>query len=240
MGVLVASVVAGAVLTGCGSDDEEPQRDDSGLAPTFAPATDDADEPAPTTTGVIVLGGTDAVGPDATAPAVPAGPTEAAVVDPEGDATASPADPAPVWSDLIGARLTRSQQGFELRVRLAGGDAPEGSGSGDHTMNVASFYDVDGDGEIDFEVWANLADGGWDTSYFDDEGGGHFGEESFVDVTTEGDEVVLRFARRHLGDAERFRWSVASEWGRYAAIGTPAMVRDQAPDGDGAADFPGA
>ena len=107
-------------------------------------------------------------------------------------------------------------------------------------MNVASFYDVDGDGEIDFEIWANLADGGWSGSYFDDSGKGLFGDASFVEVTTEGDEVVFRFALRHLDGAERFRWSVASEWGRYEAIGSPAMVRDEVPDDDGAADFPGA
>ena len=41
------------------------------------------------------------------------------------------------------------------------------------------------------------------------------------------------------GGAEAFRWSLASEYGAYAALGTPAAARDQAPDGGGAASFPG-
>ena len=135
--------------------------------------------------------------------------------------------------------LRRTDAGFELRVRVAGGDAPESSGDGGHTMNVASFYDVDGDGEIDYEVWANVADGGWGGSYFDDrEGTSAYLEESGVTIGTEGDEVVIAFPHEHLADAASFRWAVGSEWGRYEAIGTPAAVRDDVPDA-GAATFPG-
>lgn len=106
-------------------------------------------------------------------------------------------------------------------------------------MNLASFYDVDGDGEIDYEIWANLASGGWGASYFDnDRGTGAFQEESFVTVHTEADEVVLRFALLHLDRSSRFRWSLASEWGSYEAIGSTSMVRDYAPDGGSAAMFP--
>lgn len=107
-------------------------------------------------------------------------------------------------------------------------------------MNIASFYDVDGDGTIDYEVWANIANGGWGESYFDNsKKGGRYQEASGVTVTTEGDEVVLRFPLSHLANAARFRWSLASEWGRYGVIGTDQAARDAAPDDDGASSFPG-
>jgi hypothetical protein len=131
--------------------------------------------------------------------------------------------------------------GFELRVRVGGGTAPSSSDD-EHTMNVASFYDVDGDGTIDYEVWANVAAGGWGSSYFDDvHGGGGFQKQSGVTVAPEGDEVVMQFPATHLTGATRFRWSIASEWGRYDALGTLATARDAMPDDDpdGAADFPG-
>lgn len=243
MRALVAALALAAVsVTGCSGREAKDRAGDDGLTPTFAPETTVAGEPAtttspPTTTKVIVLGGTDAVGPDATVPAV-AAPVEAAITDPEGDATPSPIDPPPAWADLVGARLIRSGDGFELRIALGGGDAPESTDE-DHTMNVASFYDVDGDGAVDYEIWANVAAGGWGATYFDngpDQGG--FGEGSGVTVAAEGGDVVLRFPAGHLGDAARFRWSVASEWGRYEALGTPAMVRDDAPDDDEAVAFP--
>lgn len=162
----------------------------------------------------------------------------ASVIDAEGDPTPSPIDPPPPWSDLLGARLSRSDAGFELRVRVAGGGAPSSSGSDGHTMNVASFYDVDGDGSIDYEVWANIAESGWGGSHFDNGAGtGAYLEDSGVAIRTDGDEVVITFPHAHLNDARSFRWSVASEWGRYEAIGTPSAVRDQAPDGGGGVEF---
>ena len=153
--------------------------------------------------------------------------------------TPSPLDRPPAWVDLLGAHLTRAANGFELRVQLGGGHAPESSGDNDHTMNIASFFDVDADGKIDYEVWANLASGGWGSSYFDDvhHSGGYL-ERSGVTVTTEGDQVVVHFPRSHVADADHFRWSIASEWGRYAVIGTDQAARDQAPDDDGASAFP--
>ena len=243
---LVATVALAAVsVTACSGREAKDRSGGEGLQPTFAPETTVADEAAGTTstptTEVLVLGGTEAVGPDATAPEIGSGaaaPVEVAITDPEGDATASPIDPPPPWADLVGARLIRSDAGFELRIALGGGDAPESTDE-DHTMNVASFYDVDGDGEIDYEIWANVASGGWGATYFDNgPGQGGFGDGAGVTVTTEGGDVVLRFPAAHLGDAPRFRWSVASEWGRYEALATPAMVRDDAPDDDQAVAFP--
>jgi hypothetical protein len=162
-----------------------------------------------------------------------------AIGDRVGDLTPSPLDPPPPWADLAGAKLTRTPSGFELRVTLGGGTAPTTTDE-DHTMNVASFYDVDGDGTVDYEVWANLASGGWGSSWFDNDGRrGAFQERSGVTVTVEGGDVVMRFPATHLGGFERFRWSVASEWGRYEVLGTAATARDDAPDNDGAARFPG-
>jgi hypothetical protein len=162
------------------------------------------------------------------------------VTDRAGDATPSLVDRAPAWADLVGARLVRSDGGFELRVRLDGGSAPQKTDDDDHTMNIASFYDLDGDGRIDTEVWLNVASSGWGATWFDNVGdGGGFQEGSGVTVTPEGDEVVARFPLSHLGGAERFRWALASEWGRYEAIGTVAAARDDVPDNDNVAAFPG-
>ncbi|MGH9085037.1 MAG: hypothetical protein ACRDYW_06255, partial [Acidimicrobiales bacterium] len=162
----------------------------------------------------------------------------AAVSDPRGDVTPALADAAPGWADLTGADLRTTADGFELRVSLgeaAPSVAPEG-----RTMNVAAFADVDGDGGIDYEVWANLAAEGWGGAWYDNRAGtARFVDESGVAVTVEGGALVLRFPASHLGGATRFRWSVASEWGRYEAIGTVAAARDDAPDGDAPAGFPG-
>lgn len=101
-------------------------------------------------------------------------------------------------------------------------------------MNVASFFDVDGDGVIDYEIWANLADTGWSPAYFDNTGaGGKFGQGSGVEVEVAGGELVMRFPLSHLANSRGFRWSLASEWGRYEVISSPAAARDDAPDNDG-------
>lgn len=101
-------------------------------------------------------------------------------------------------------------------------------------MNIASFFDIDGDGLIDYEVWVNLADTGWSPAYFDnDVSGARFGQASGVAVEVAGDELILRFPLAYLGNARSFRWSLASEWGRYEVISTPAAASDDAPDDDG-------
>jgi hypothetical protein len=243
-----ATLIAVCVLlTGCARGKGKDDRVD--LQPRFAP-----DEASPSTTDVTAGGGT-AVStttpttrggapagrtPPAQVPApVVAGATTAAVVDRLGDLTPSPADPPPPWADLAGATVIRRADGFELRVKLGGGTAPSTTDE-DHTMNIASFFDVDGDGSIDFEVWANLASGGWGSSYFDNVNGKTgFQDASGASVQAEGADVVVRFPLSHLGNAERFRWALASEWGRYEVLGTVAMARDDMPDDDGAARFPG-
>jgi hypothetical protein len=240
------AALSGLVACGGGSGDDDDGPAEIGLAPTFPGiVTSPLPGASSTTTGP---GGTDPAATGTTAagatvtpgstPSDPAAPRTASITDPEGDVTLSIPDPPP-WADLVGGRLTRSAEGFELRVTLGGGAAPEGSGSPDETMNVASFYDVDGDGSIDYEVWANLADGGWGGAWFNDrEGGAHLGDEAQVDVTIEGADVVLRFPLAYVADATTFRWSLASEWGRYEMIGTDLAARDDAPDDDQPADFP--
>ena len=264
--VAALAMVAGAACGG--NDDDQPRKE--GLAPQFFPeatsagdgegvastaagrvsgaATSTTGRPGgPTTTGA----GTGAGAP-ATTTTGPGGggassnsnsvatPTQASLTDPSGDVTPSPLDRPPPWADLLGARLTRSASGFELRVRVGGGAAPQKTPDADHTMNIASFYDLDGDGRIDTEVWLNVASGGWGATWFDNVGdGGGFQEGSGVTVAPEGDEVVARFPLTHLRGAERFRWAIASEWGRYETIGTVAAARDDVPDNDNIAAFPG-
>jgi hypothetical protein len=236
--IALATALALAACGGGGGTD--PSKLKQTLRPQFAPtSTSTAATDSSTSSTTIAGSSSTAAGtpPSTTAP-LAAAPTAAAIVDRAGDVTPSPLDRPPAWADLLGARLTRRADGFELRVRLAGGSAPSSTDEA-HTMNVASFYDLDGDGRVDFEVWANLASRGWGSSYFDDvHGSGDFQERSGVTVTTEGDEVVLRFPLTHLQRATRFRWSIASEWGRYEVLGTAASARDDAPDDDAAADFP--
>jgi hypothetical protein len=233
------------VLTGCAQGGGSERAVDT-LQPTFPVVA-----PAPTavSTTAVAMAGVAPVATPAAPPAravassttvAPVAAVErartATITDPVGDATPSVVDRSPAWADLAGATLTRTPQGFELRVRL-GGSAPATT-DGDHTMNIAAFFDVDGDGNVDYEVWANLSDGGWGGSWFDNtEGRARYGGDAGVTWTPEGDAIVMRFPHDHVGDAATFRWSVASEWGRYAALGSPATVRDDAPDDDRPAAF---
>ena len=238
---LIAAVVVPAA---CKNDSPEARalKHENSLRPTFAPE--------PTTTS-SVASPRQSISTTSTSVGTPAGASaststtafvpvlEASVSDAVHDVTPS-VDPPPAWADLLDAHLTRSGSGFELRVRLGGGTAPQRASDSDHTMNIASFYDVDGDGEIDYEVWANVSSTGWGSSYFDDvHHRGGYQERSGVTVTPEGDAVVMRFPLSHLGQAARFRWSVSSEWGRYETLETLAAARDEMPDNSGSVPFPG-
>ncbi len=167
----------------------------------------------------------------------PSGPRAASTTDSRADVSHSLGG-TPSYADLTGARLVETGTGFELRVDVAG-VLPQRQGGDGKTMNVASFYDVDGDGAVDYEIWANLADDGWGPSYRDNRGKrAAFMEESGVDVAAEGQSLVFRFPATHLDGARSFRWSVASEWGSYETISTSASARDYAPE-SGAVSFPG-
>lgn len=221
------------------TDDPDPAEDPAAAAPIDATEEPPPEAPSPPGSGEPADDQAATVPPavgDAPAAEPPAAPLSASITDPPGDVTGSPLERPPAWIDLLGATLTRSADGWELRVRLAGGAAPDTSGSAQHTMNLAFFADLDGDGAVDAQIWANLADHGWGAGWFPPEPPNRFGDESGVVITTEADEVVLRFPGAHL-PVERLRWSVATEWGRYESLGTDLTARDRAPDA-GPAPFP--
>lgn len=144
---------------------------------------------------------------------------------------------SPGWADLRSAELARANSGFTL-THEANEAFPE-QGDGTNTMNIATFVDIDGDGDIDYEIWANLSPEGWGTSYFDErEGTARYAADDSVDVEVVDGDVVLRFPASHLAQAPSFRWSIASEYGPYEAIGTDAMARDYLPDDRSGRPFP--
>jgi hypothetical protein len=157
----------------------------------------------------------------------------ASVSDPSGDVQGS-LTRAPDQVDVTGATLTRGTQGFTLRVSFAG-TVP--ASDPDKTENVASFYDLDGDGQIDYEVWATLADNGWSGSYATPDGS-RFGADSGVTARPDGRDLVVTFPLAHLRGARAFRWSVGAEWGSYEQLAAGATAKDNAPD-TGVVAFPG-
>ncbi|HEX9765996.1 MAG TPA: hypothetical protein VGA36_04475 [Nitriliruptorales bacterium] len=160
--------------------------------------------------------------------------------DPSGDVEAGrPGMDPPDYADLVGATLERSGAGsFTLRIDLDGG-APQTSRGERHTMNIASFYDVDGDGTIDFEVWANLSSTGWGTSQFDNhEPSARYGADDDVEVEVIDGQLVLSFPASAVGGAQRLRWALAAEWGTYEDLRLGTMSRDLAPDDQRPAPFP--
>jgi hypothetical protein len=199
-------------------------------------AVDGPSQPAP--------GGEDRASQEEAGEASPTGEPEAAplrshVTDPTGDVETLRLGSPPRHADLVAATLVRDARGYQLAIEVDGG-VPERARDGDHTMNVASYYDITGDGHVDVEVWANLADGGWDTARYDNRSGmGAFSDDDRVSVTVDEDRLLLDFPLGVLDGAERFRWAVASEWGRYEELGTPMSARDEMPDDGAPASFPG-
>ncbi|MFL6207094.1 MAG: hypothetical protein ACJ739_17250 [Acidimicrobiales bacterium] len=238
---LVAVGLVGLGACVWGDDHSEPDELDGrkGLTPVYE-ATTSTSAPGSTASTATPQGEASTTTTASSVP--PRGSTatprpSAAVTDPAGDATRATGG-QPAWADLTGATLIRFDQYFELRVRF-GDRAPTSSGSSDKTMNVATFFDVDGDGVVDYEVWANLADGGWDGSWFDDrEDRSAFGDDAAMDVVVDGDELRVLFPPQHVGEADAFRWSLASEYGGYSLLGTGDTARDDAPDDDQAVAFP--
>lgn len=180
--------------------------------------------------------------PAGTATSVPARPSAAPtdapvrVADPTGDLGRS-VEGAPAHADIVAVQLIRTGDEVEVRSTFAGA-VPEKQ-TGDKGMNVASFYDVDGNGMVDYEIWASLADDGWGTGYLDDRSNeASFGPSTGIEVSVEGRTLVTRFPADRIGDPETFRWSAASEWGSYQSMAASTSARDYAPD-HGAARYPG-
>ncbi|GAA2148490.1 hypothetical protein GCM10009844_26920 [Nocardioides koreensis] len=245
-------------LSGCAigaSDTSSTESGESHLAPTFRPergkhrqhakqhspkATAHASakttaHPDPATGGKqgepSAAGATSPAAPttSATAPA-PAG--SASTADSRGDVSGLG---APAYVDLTGATVTRAGDRFRVRIDVA---APMPSSQGDdRTMNVGCFVDTDGDGRVDYEMWASLSESGWGTSYrYPD--GARFGGSSGVTVTVSGASLTLGFPAGHVGGATSFRWATGAEFGTLEQVASGTTAQDLAPD-DGAADFPG-
>lgn len=244
--VVIALVVT---ATACG-DDDDPAGLDAIDTPTFEDDVDSGD--GAVTTSTVASG--DPIEPGASGEGStttidmgePAGggtdggppPIESVSFDdPLGDATPGVGTQTPPpWTDLAGGSLERQGNAYRLTIRL-GGEAPATS-SGAQTMNVATFFDTDGDSGIEHELWVNLGSGGWGPVWYDDRGGAIPGEASNVTVIVEGDEVRLLFPDVMIDRPDRLRFSMASEYGELAQIGSSFARRDDAPDGDRAVAFP--
>jgi hypothetical protein len=108
--------------------------------------------------------------------------------------------------------------------------------SDDRIVQVATFYDLDGDGETDYEVWASLADDGWGTSYRTPDGA-RYGDDSGARARPEGDDLVITFPLSHLQRATSLSWAVGAQWGTLEQVASGTTSKDNAPDG-GWAGFP--
>lgn len=162
----------------------------------------------------------------------PAVPATASLRDGTGDVSGVG---APAYADLTGAIVTRSGDGYRVRIEVAG-PLPARQGD-DRTMNIACFVDTDGDGQVDYEMWAALSDDGWSTSYrYPD--GARFGSSSGVSVAVSGATLTLGFARSAVGGASSFRWATGAEYGTVEQVASGTTAQDLAPD-TGAAPFPG-
>ncbi len=252
---VLSAVVVAALLAGCAPDVDVPQSSGLGssdLAPSIKPdhqagkahpdrtkhrpkkAKAKPGKAKPSRTAVSKPGArrTTTAAAASSAPAT-ARALSASLSDPSGDVSGS-LTKAPDQVDIVGATLTRGPDGFSLRVSFAGAVPARDA---EKTENVASFYDVDGDGQVDYEVWATLADNGWSGSYrFPD--GARFGSDSQVSVRVDGRDLVLGFPLTHLRQARAFRWSVGAEWGTYEQVAAGATAHDTAPD-QGVVAFPG-
>jgi hypothetical protein len=150
----------------------------------------------------------------------------AAVPDPTGDVRGALTG-APPYADLTGAALTRGDD-FEVRVSFAGA-VPQRQ-TDDRIVQVATFYDLDGDGETDYEVWASLADNGWGTSYRTPDGA-RYGDDSGARARPDGNDLVITFPLTHLERAETTAWAVGAQWGTLEQVASGTTSRDNAPDG---------
>ena len=253
--LLVASAL---VLSGCAGTDAAPS-DPSNHRPTYAAepgskpakprarhkpraapsasAVTRAATPGATATpggsGVGSTGGSETPG-SATA-ASPT--THGSVSDVRGDERHAALSTPPGYADLTAAELTRSDAGLLLRVSATAA-FPTRQVDADRTENVVFYADVDGDGKVDYEIWASLADNGWGTSFFDNANGdAYYGDNSGVSASVSGSDLVVTFTLGHLAGADRFRWSIGAEWGTYTEVQAGSTSYDAAPD-TGAAAFP--
>jgi hypothetical protein len=168
--------------------------------------------------------------------AVASAPGPVRVSDPAGDLSRG-LDGAPNFADVVAVQLSRGDGVVEVRTIFAG-TVPTRQRD-DNGMNVASFYDVDDNGVIDYEIWASLADNGWGTGHLDRrEEKASFGPATGIEVSVDGNTLVTRFPAERIGGAADFHWSAASEWGSFESMAASTTARDYAPD-EGYVDYPG-
>ena len=136
----------------------------------------------------------------------------------------------PSFADLTRTALTRTAAGYQLEVE-AGGALP--ASSSDHTMHVIGFVDTDGDGQIDYELWATLADNGWNPAWRTPDGA-FFGSAAGIRISVEGTRLTMSFAADRVGGAHSFRWLVGAEYGTDAQLASGTQTSDYAPDRGGA------
>lgn len=255
----VALLVA-ATLTACVAPGAEvPDEESVGLQqPTFAPlsptpSTTPSDDvsasPAPVVPSPSRSGapGTSAPTPAPTASEVSREPTATPTATPRpvrgvlfdgtGDMEGLQAGQAPDHADL--RELTLHMGAEEGRITLAfAAPAPEAA-DGDQILNVATYHDVSGDGNVDYEIWASLTSEGWGTSWYDLRAGtARFAAEDEVDVEVVDGVVVLTFPPSHLDDARSGRWLASSEWGTALTMSSGTSATDDAPDDRSGAAWP--
>lgn len=204
---------------------ESEDADDASASPGSSPP-DDEGPATPDGSGDEADAGDDAT--TGTAAEEPATVTSQ-VTDPAGDTTAPLLGSAPDAADLIAGNVERTGSG-QVTVTIELAEAPEPPDEGT-TMNVASFHDLTGDGEIDLELWLNHSEQGWFPSWRDNRAGeAAYGDESGLTLEVEGARLVLTVPAERVGDVTSWRWSLGLEWGRYEWLGTDAAAHDLAPD----------
>lgn len=166
----------------------------------------------------------------------PADPGPSTVTDPAGDLSTSLEGKA-ASADIVAVHVDVTGDTVEVRTTFAG-EVPERM-TGGKGMNVASFFDVDGNGLVDYEIWVSLVEEGWGTGYRDArEGTAAFGSSTGIEVAVAGRSLTTRFPLDRIDGATSFRWSAASEWGSHESMAASTSARDHAPD-SGAAGYPG-
>lgn len=151
------------------------------------------------------------------------------VTDPRGDTTSPLLGSAPDWADLIAGEVERTDTGdVTLTIELVETPGEPDAGT---TMNVASFHDLTGDGDIDLEVWLNHSREGWFPSWRDNrDGEAAFGDDTGLAVEVTGPTIEVVVPGDLVGRPTSWRWSLGLEWGRYERLGSDDAAHDLAPD----------